>query len=483
MNKIQAKARQPRSKRPHGPKVLPSGAFSLSGSSPGDFAADYRDRINPALINSLAHQAIPVLKYADWNLTRIEYGYCESELPLQPSTTNQHGTHQAALISLSADYTGGMALTTVLTGVPLAGIHPPDKERSASLWLASMNVRYINPSTGHLLGKCRVDADKIELIRRRYARGQKVLVTLIVEFESNGQKVAEAEMKYFCQSTMSLLESSKSQRLSSLANQKLKSSARMIAGVRATGESKYLRVDCPHAASAAGPQGKILADKLRRELPQLPDMVLARTKHIDETISAAAHVQQIVLVGAGLDMRPYRVASHFPDVAFFELDLPEMLEERERVLAETKLSNINRHAIPANFLTQDLGEVLTGDPVFDRDKPTAFIYEGCSMYFDDLKNREILTQLSTATNHADSYLWADFVTTEAIENSSGRAEVAAFLKQMDALGETFIFGVDDPGEYLNDCGWTTSQFVSSRDYLQAEDPIFNVYQFSIGRKK
>lgn len=473
MNKIQTNARL----------QVPPRADLKDPSLRGDFSTDYRDRINPPLINRLAHQAVPVLEYAGWNLTRIEYGYCESELPLQPSTTNQHGTHQAALISLSADYTGGMALTTVLTGIPLAGIHPPDRERSASLWLASMNVRYINPSTGHLLGKCRVAPDQIEKIPRRYEQGKKVLVTLKIEFESNGQKVAEAELKYFCQSTKSLLESTKSQRMSSLANQKLKSSARMIAGVRATGESKYLRVDCPHAATAAGPQGKILAEKLRRELPQLPDMVLARTRHIDETILTETPVQQIVLVGAGLDMRPYRVAGHFSDVVFFELDLPEMLEERERVLAETKLSNVKRHAIPANFLTQDLCEVLTSDPSFDRDKPTAFIYEGCSMYFDDQKNCEILTQLSSATTNGDSYIWADFVTTEAIENVSGRAEVTAFLEQMDALGETFIFGVDDPGEYLNDCGWTTNRFVSSRDYLKAEDPIFDVYQFSIGRKQ
>lgn len=448
-----------------------------------DFSADYRDRINPTLINSLAHQAVPVLKYTDWNLTEIDYGYCESVLPLQPSTTNQHGTHQAALISLSADYTGGMALTTVLTGVPLAGIHPPDKERSASLWLASMDVRYINPSTGHLLGKCRIDEDKIQMIRRRYVAGKKILVTLTVEFESDGQKVAEAEMRYFCQSTRSLLNSSKNQRLSSLANQKLKSSARMIAGVRATGESQYIRIDCPHAATAAGPQGKILADKLRQALPQLPDMVLARTKHIDETILSESKVEQIVLVGAGLDMRPYRVANHFPDITYFELDLPEMLEERERVLRESKLSNVVRHSIPANFFTQDLCEALTSHPAFDRNKATAFVYEGCSMYFDDQKNREILTQLSMATANSDSYLWADFVTTEAIENSFGRPEVTAFLQRMSAIGETFIFGIDDPQEFLDDCGWGPANFVSSRDYLKAEDPIFDVYQFSVGRKR
>ena len=448
-----------------------------------DFETDFRDRINPTLMTSLLRQAVPVLTYVDWNLTTCDYGYCESLLPLQPTTTNQHGTHQAALISLSADYTGGMALTTVLTGIPLAGIHPPDNAKSASLWLASMDVRYRSPSTGHLIGRCRISDEMIEKIRRRYIAGKKVLVSLTVEFESNGQSVAVADMKYFCQSTRSLLGPANGKRMSGLATQKLKSSARMIAGVRATGESKYLRVDCPHAASAAGPQGKILADKLRQALPQLPDMVLARTKHIDETILAESKVEQIVMVGAGLDMRPYRLAEHFPEATFFELDLPEMIQERERVLDGSKLSNLRRHSVSANFLNENLCEVLTNQPAYDRSKPTAFIFEGCSMYFTNEKNRELLKQLSDATDSPESYVWADFVTTDVIENGSGRSEVTAFLTRMNALGETFIFGVDDPSQYLVECGWAKSQFVSSRDYLQAEDSIFDVYQFSIGRKQ
>ena len=239
----------------------------------------------------------------------------------------------------------------------------------------------------------------------------------------------------------------------------------------------------PHAANAAGPQGKILANKLREALPQLPDMVLARTKHIDETILAEAKVEQIVMVGAGLDMRPYRLAEHFPEATFFELDLPEMIQERERVLTDSKLSQLKRHSVPANFLNENLCEVLVTHPAYDCSKPTAFIYEGCSMYFDSDKNRDLLNQLSDATTNPNSYVWADFVTTDVIENGSGRSEVTEFLRRMDALGETFIFGVDDPSQYLAQCGWGQSRFISSREYLAAEDTIFDVYQFSIGRKQ
>ena len=56
-----------------------------------DFDTDFRERINPTLMTSLLRQAVPVLTYVDWNLTKCEFGYCESRLPLQPTTTNQHG--------------------------------------------------------------------------------------------------------------------------------------------------------------------------------------------------------------------------------------------------------------------------------------------------------------------------------------------------------------------------------------------------------
>ena len=121
-----------------------------------------------------------------------------------------------------------------------------------------MNVKYINPSTGHLTGTCHIDDETKKKITDRYFQGKRVLVALPIEFKSNGQIVAKAELKYFAQPTIQLLTNS--EKPSALFKQKIKASARMIAGVRASKvpEAK-IRVDCPHAASAAGPHGELLA--------------------------------------------------------------------------------------------------------------------------------------------------------------------------------------------------------------------------------
>ena len=75
---------------------------------------DFENRVNPELMTGLLRASIPVLEQSDWKVVRVGEGYCETLLPLNKATTNQHGTHQAALMSLSAYYTGGLALATLL---------------------------------------------------------------------------------------------------------------------------------------------------------------------------------------------------------------------------------------------------------------------------------------------------------------------------------------------------------------------------------
>lgn len=447
------------------------------------YRKDYENRINPTLMTTLLHKAVPVLQHCDWRITKVDFGFSESMLPLNAATTNQHGTHQAALISLAADYTGGMALTTLLTGVPLAGIHQCKSEDSASLWLAAMNVKYLNPSTGHLTGRCIIDEKTQRKIRDRYFQGKRVLVSLPIIFTSNGQKVAEADLRYFAQPTTQLL--TPSTRPSTLFKQKLKASARMIAGVRASDPNEAkIRVDCPHAATAAGPHGQLLAKRLKATLPQLTDMVLARTKHIDQTIQSMCGIEQVVLLGAGLDMRPFRFADMSPEICFYEVDLPEMLEERERVISEAhdseKLGNVKRYTVKADFLRDCVSEKLLSETPFDPSKQTLFVYEGCSMYFTDEQNNKLLQNVWTLAKHPKSKIWCDVVKTSVVNGETKEPEIVEFLAQMEDLGESFIFGADDPGEFAKAFGCKTTQWETSREYLNTTEPIFDVYQFCVG---
>jgi methyltransferase (TIGR00027 family) len=455
---------------------------------------DLDNRINPKLISSLMRQAVPVLEHCDWRVVKVEPGMAETILPLNAQNTNQHGTHQGALISLSADYTGGMALVTLLTGVPVAGIHKSDP-KSASLWLASMELKFIRPSTGHLIGRCQISEKDIEKIQSRYFAGKRVLIPLDCTFESNGEKIAEAKMKYFVQPTEQLLQNNTT---STLFQQKLKASARMIAGVRASehmvfpsttgdpADARKIRIDYPMAELAAGPHGMLLADKLTTALPQLTNMVLARTQHADQTIRSIKDLRQIVLVGAGLDLRPFR---HFHEnLVSFELDLPDMLIEREKVIKNNpSLPKLKRVPISADFLRDDVQHCLKNNKDFDPTLPTAFIYEGCSMYFDEEINQQILGGLKSLMKHPSSVLWADFVDRQVVEEAPLTPEVGDFLQRMDDLGESFIFGSDQPDKFLQGCGFGETQFQSVLEYLgdpikgTQDEGVYAVYYFATAK--
>ncbi len=440
---------------------------------------DYESRVNPALMTRLLHEAIPVLKSVDWRVTEVREGVCISELPLTHASTNQHGTHQAALISLSADYTGGLALATLLRGIPLAGVHRCHDDGSASLWLAAMDVKYRSPSTGHLKATCLVPDDVVRMVRQRYFDGKRVLVTLPVVFTSNDELVAEAEMKYFAQPSIQLIPTREQPKISPLFKHKLKASARMIAGLRAASDCE-LRMDKGHDREAAGPHGEILANRLNGILPQLKSMVMARTHHIDQTLAEIPLLQQVVILGVGLDMRPFRLFETLQKPTFFELDLPEMLEERTRVISQMKnRPTVSRRMLAADFKCDDIAELLLMHPDFDPTLPTAFVFEGCSMYFTLEENMDILKAVAKLMQHPNGRLWCDLVTESVVNGSSKQAAIASFVKGMDELGERFIFGCDRPGEFLASCGFVKSSVETAGDFLCSDDPTFSTYQFTV----
>lgn len=473
-------------------------ANDINVSDPGETDAyyschDYQTRTNPTLMNGYLRRAVPVLDYTDWKITDVNGGYCESLLPLNEATTNQHGTHQAALISLSADYTGGMALVAVLEGIPIAGLHP-DSDNSASLWLAAMDVKYLKPSTGHLIGRCTVPTEIGEKLLKRYQSGKRILVTLDVNFESNGEEVAIAKMKYFAQPTEQLLDCSSS--ISPLFAAKIKASARMIAGVRAKSTvveatdagQTMSRVDCPHATLAAGPHGLLLADRMKQALPQLPPMVMARTRSINEMLHKMQNLEQIVMLGAGLDMRPYQFADKttqekLPHV--FELDLEAMLIERNRVVAEINRPEVKRTPIVANFLHDDIEQLLMSTEDFDPEKITAFIYEGCSMYFDALVNASLVTAVGRLMKNANSRFWADFVSSDVADGTVEHPAIKEFLFRMNELGEAFTFGVDEPSTLLVANGFSHVSVQTVSDYLGQHDDsekVLTRYMFTESSK-
>jgi methyltransferase (TIGR00027 family) len=106
-----------------------------------------------------------------------------------------------------------------------------------------------------------------------------------------------------------------------------------------------------------------------------------RTRFIDDFVSDAAaggSCTQVVLLGAGLDARAFRLP--LPDADVFEVDTPSVFAFKDKVLADAgaRPTARSRTAVHAD-LRVDFASRLTG-AAFDPRVPTAWVAEGVLPY-------------------------------------------------------------------------------------------------------
>ena len=108
-------------------------------------------------------------------------------------------------------------------------------------------------------------------------------------------------------------------------------------------------------------------------------MMVARTIAIDEAVRAAAS-PQVVILGAGLDGRAWRMPE-LRDVTVFEVDHPD--SQREKQARAAALQRIAREVrfVPVDFARDRLDDALAAaghDPA----RPTTWVWEGVVMYLE-----------------------------------------------------------------------------------------------------
>jgi methyltransferase (TIGR00027 family) len=173
----------------------------------------------------------------------------------------------------------------------------------------------------------------------------------------------------------------------------------------------------------------------------------ARTHYIDTLLKHMADTgaTQVIILGAGFDSRGYRFAKDYPQLRFFEVDLPATIEwKKEKVIRIFgRLPETVVYA-PIDFNTQKLGDVL-GQLGYNPKEKSFFIWEGVTMYITEEANRGTLTFVK---NHAaaGSTVVFDYILRPVIEGQYegfyGAAESAATVA---AHGEPYV------------CGWTARE--------------------------
>ena len=452
------------------------------------FELDHQNRIGPELMTNLLSDAVPVLEYTGFKFIDVKNGYCRAMLPLNSSSSNQHGTHQALLLALAGDYTGGLALASLIRCEPIMGVHEITRESGMSLWLISSEMRYIMPSTGDVYISAEIDSSIEENLCKRYHNGQTILKELEVEFaNSRGEKIAEGKFRYYLKKRTSLNLNTANKKSSTMFEHILKTSAKLIAQMRAYEMDKETPLFIDElSAKAAGKQGKVIGERFLLLMPEIQNMVAARTASADDVIRRLApELKQLVILGAGLDFRAVRLKESLAKCRVFELDLPEMIIEKENIIKEWSIETGNRITrIPCNLITDNLSEKLIQNG-YEPEEPALFIYEGCSMYFSGEENAKLLEEISSLLEYsADGYLWMDTVSEAVVSSANLPARVAGFLSRIAKMGEPFIYGVDEQMKIFADCGMVIEEIQSTKDFISnCDNELYDMYSFNLLKHK
>jgi methyltransferase (TIGR00027 family) len=455
-------------------------------------ALDASWRMHPQLMTERLRELVPMLAMVDWTVVEIGDGCCVSRLPLSPAATNHNGTHQAALIMMAADYTGGIAVASLLHGYPLMGVHPllpeplrPDgsADDRAAAWSIELSMRYLRPSTDDLLISSTVPEAARPAIRERFLNGRAAVQRVRCECTAEGELIAEADNTYLIQTSRGLRPATADARPSILYAHLTTASARLIAGSRARSSAARDPRTADVHRQMAGKHGLLLAERFGRLLPELDDLVASRSEHLDRHLARELpKIRQLVFIGVGLDPRPALIARDHPELSVVELDLPQVLEERSRRLRAAGLSRTRRrYAVPVDLNHEPLRSVLDRVPGLDPSRATAFVCEGLSMYLEEPTVRAMLGDLRAALANRDSTVWMDTVDAAMIDGDDTRPSIRAFLENLARLGEPFVFGLRSTAHLFGAAGFSVES-TSASSYLHAQsDPVFERYRFHVLR--
>ncbi len=166
--------------------------------------------------------------------------------------------------------------------------------------------------------------------------------------------------------------------------------------------------------------------------------LVVRTRFFDEQLVAtlAAGCDQIVVVGAGYDLRAQRFRT--PGVRFFELDHPSTQRDKRERLESIGASVDGVVFVSADFEADDVGEALE-QAGHDAARPTFFLCEGVMIYLTESAIARLLTALAGRAAPASALAMSLPILggSDRAEQRDGdrRAERADFEQRLDRIGE------------------------------------------------
>ncbi|KAA0021413.1 SAM-dependent methyltransferase [Antrihabitans cavernicola] len=137
-----------------------------------------------------------------------------------------------------------------------------------------------------------------------------------------------------------------------------------------------------------------LAPEARQAVVAMYHWVTARTRFLDGVCAAAVDdgLDQVVIVGAGLDTRGFRLG--WPaDLDLFEIDRTDIFTFKEKALDDASARpTCRRHVVVADLMND--WDTTLADAGFDNARRTLWLAEGLFVYFPADDVRRLLTTIT-----------------------------------------------------------------------------------------
>jgi methyltransferase (TIGR00027 family) len=189
-----------------------------------------------------------------------------------------------------------------------------------------------------------------------------------------------------------------------------------------------------------------------------------RKRYIDDNLAAAlAEIDAVVILGAGLDTRPYRLARR-SQVPVFEVDLPINIARKQAIVARAVGSSPESvHLVPVDFERDDLMAAL-GAHGYDAKARTFFVWEGVTQYLTESAVDATLVQLAGAPS--GSKLDFTYVRREFIDGTDMYGAPGLY-RRFRKRSRIWKFGLR-PGEveeFVTRFGWRLVEQVGPEEFL------------------
>lgn len=171
---------------------------------------------------------------------------------------------------------------------------------------------------------------------------------------------------------------------------------------------------------------------------------ICRTRFIDEAVEQALSrgIGQVVILGAGLDTRPYRLAE-MERVKVFEVDLPSVQEVKKKRLHKL-FHRLPGHVtfVPIDFDRESLETAFAGT-AFDRSSQAVFVWEGVTQYLTEEAVRRTLAFIEASS--PGSELFFTYVLRSVIERRSDLPGAEKLMNMVAKRGAPWLFGLEPSG--------------------------------------